>query len=83
MKKGISIKWWRDLEDGHVYNVGDAFPHDGREVSDERIAELSGTHNKAGYALIKAIKEETKEIPTEKPEAPKTTKKPRKTATKK
>ena len=49
-----SIRVWRDLEDGHLYQPGDDFPHDGRVITKERIAELAGTQNKAGFALIKA-----------------------------
>ena len=49
-----SIAVWRDLTDGHLYRAGDAFPHDGREISEARIRELSGSQNKAGSALIKA-----------------------------
>lgn len=50
-----SIVRWRDLEDKHLYEAGDAFPHDGRDIPPERIAELSGTQNKAGFALIEAV----------------------------
>ena len=53
-----SIYEWRDLEDGHLYGVGEVYPFDGREVSAERIAVLSGAHNKAGCVLIEAIPEE-------------------------
>ena len=52
-----SIYEWRDLEDGHFYRIGEAYPFDGREVSAERIAALSGAHNKAGCVLIAAIPE--------------------------
>ena len=43
---------FRDLEDGHLYDAGDEFPHDGRGIDPARIAELSGSLNKAGKALI-------------------------------
>ena len=36
MKKGISRGTWVDLTDGHEYHEGEAFPHDGREIPDER-----------------------------------------------
>ena len=62
---------WRDLEDKHLYEAGDAFPHDGREISEDRIAELSGTQNKAGFALIQAVDVADEEKPVEKTEAPK------------
>lgn len=61
-----SIVKWRDLADGHLYNAGDPFPYDGREISKERIEELSGKRNKAGFALIEVEPEETP-IPEEKP----------------
>lgn len=61
----ISLRRWRDLTDGHLYAPGDPFPHDGRAVSPARIAELSGNANKAKMALIEAVSEEPKEIPTE------------------
>ena len=71
MKKGISITEWRDLEDGHLYNKGDEYPHDGRRVSDERLAELSGTQNKAGFALIRLVEAPNEAKAIEAPEAPK------------
>ena len=46
---------FRDLSDGHLYNVGDVFPHDGRGIDPSRIAELSGTANKARIRLIEAV----------------------------
>ena len=77
----ISTKSWRDLEDNHVYHDGEKYPHDGREISAERIAALTSAQNKAGYALIKAVGEEVKKEPTTKPETAKTAKKPRKKTT--
>lgn len=61
-----SIVRWRDLEDKHLYEAGDAFPHDGREISEDRIAELSGTQNKAGFALIQAVDVADEEKPVAK-----------------
>ena len=66
-----SIARWRDLEDGYLYNDGDKFPHDGREVSAERIAELSGTQNKAGFALICPCATPNRETSVEEPAEPK------------
>lgn len=52
---------FRDLQDGgHIYNVGDEFPHDGKRVTKKRLAELSGKNNRRGVQLIKEIK--TKEV---------------------
>lgn len=73
------IKRFRDLEDnGHVYEVGDTFPHSGINVSEKRIKELMGTDNKIGVPLIsgkpeKATEdtknEEKDESPTNAPKA--------------
>lgn len=52
---------FRDLEDRHLYDAGDEFPHDGRGIAPARIAELSGNLNKAGKALIYAVPSETEE----------------------
>ena len=81
MKKAISIARWRDLEDGHLYNPGDAFPHDGREISEERYAELSDTRNKAGFALIKATEAPNEEKVAEAAASQKKTTKSRKKTT--
>ena len=71
MKKCESIARFVDLEDGHLYNPGDPFPYDGRELPAERIAELCGTQNKAGFALIKVVETPNEEKPVEKAETPK------------
>ena len=48
------IEYFEDLQDNrHAYHAGDKFPHDGREISAERIAELAGSKNKRGKPLIK------------------------------
>lgn len=50
------IKLFTDLQDGrHLYNVGDTFPRDGVEVSEDRINELMGSDNKQGTPLIEEI----------------------------
>lgn len=47
------IRFFTDLHDGdHPYNVGDPFPRQGVRVTEERIAELSGSSNKQGTPLI-------------------------------
>jgi hypothetical protein len=47
-----------DLKDNnHCYYVGDKFPHNGKKVSDKRIAELSSNKNKMGIPLIEEIPE--------------------------
>ncbi|MCI9271685.1 MAG: hypothetical protein HFH11_11185 [Dorea sp.] len=60
------IKRFHDLQDatktkgGTVYfeyNVGDIFPRKGREVSEERLAELAGDDNRQGVPLIELVEE--------------------------
>lgn len=51
------VKTFVDLQDGrYLYNVGDTFPHEGAEVSEDRLKELSGSGNKLGTPLIKKVK---------------------------
>lgn len=61
------IKKFHDLQDAtktkngtiyHEYNVGDAFPRKGMDVSEERLAELAGPDNKQGVPLIELVEEE-------------------------
>ena len=52
------IKYFEDLQDGcHSYEVGDIFPREGLEVSEERFAELAGKNNKQGEPLIEKVEE--------------------------
>lgn len=60
---------------GHKYRVGDAYPRAGYAPKEIRIAELSGTANQRGVALIKEVIEKPVEKPTE---APAETDKPKK-----
>lgn len=56
--KYVVVKTFTDLQDNkYRYNVGDDFPREGAEVSQARYAELSGTSNKRGVPLIKAVRE--------------------------
>ena len=59
----ISTATWRDLSDQHLYAAGDMFPHDGREIAEDRLAYLAGTQNKAGFAVIKAVDTPVEENP--------------------
>ena len=68
----ISTTQWRDLRDGHLYEAGEPFPHDGREIPEERIAELTTTQNKAGFALIKAVQTPDDKKPKQAPKTAKT-----------
>lgn len=55
------IKFFTDLQDNnHAYNVGDTYPREGLNPSEERIAELSGSENKQGVPLIKEVKQQRK-----------------------
>ena len=61
------IKYFTDLQDGNrPYNVGDVFPRDGVEASEERIAELAGSNNLQKTPLIAEV-EVTPEVTPEKP----------------
>lgn len=52
------IRDFTDLQDNeYPYVVGDTFPHDGLEVSEERIKELSSSQNLQKRPLIKKIEE--------------------------
>jgi hypothetical protein len=75
MKMYVSKILWRDLTDNHLYRQGEPFPYDGRVIPEKRIAELSGTQNKAKFALIELVQEEIGKDPAEAPEAPKRRKK--------
>ena len=58
------IERFADLQDSnHVYEVGDTFPRKGLEVSDERLAELAGVHNKQHKPLIAKVAEPKKATP--------------------
>ena len=80
------IKFFTDLQDNnYAYNVGDEFPHNGADVSPERLKELSTKANKRGCALIEKVDDEPlpftadevveEEKPVEKPKAKRARKK--------
>lgn len=53
----IVINAFLDLKDNeHLYEVGDAYPREGIEPSEERIKELLGSDNLQGQSMIKAVK---------------------------
>lgn len=53
------IKFFTDLHDAdHPYNVGDTFPREGIKVTEERLAELSGSDNRQGVPLIELLEDE-------------------------
>lgn len=67
MEKYIVIRQFQDKKDNkYFYEVGDIYPREGMETSEERIKELSTKKNKNKKIYIKKIKinesqEETKE----------------------
>lgn len=52
---------FKDLKTGHVYEVGDTFPHKGK-VTKKRLNELSTKNNKLNKPLIEEIVEDVKEV---------------------
>ena len=47
-----------DLQDGNrLYHAGDSYPRDGLSVSDERLKQLAGNHNRMGHPLIVQVEE--------------------------
>ena len=55
------LKTFADLQDNrYLYNVGDTFPHEGIEVSEDRVKELAGSSNRLGTPLIEEIKSRSK-----------------------
>lgn len=50
-----------DKEDKHVYHVGDVFPVGKRKISEDRIAELTGSSNALGKPLIYEVRTRKKE----------------------
>ncbi|HDA2179614.1 Rho termination protein [Staphylococcus aureus] len=56
------IERFEDAQDnGHEYQVGDIYPRDGLEVSEERFAELSTTNNRRNLIAIKLVEDDTTE----------------------
>lgn len=55
------IKYFQDLQDGnHDYLVGDKYPREGFEVSEERIAALSSPNNLQNTPLIEEVEKAAK-----------------------
>ena len=75
------ISFFTDLQDfNHPYKVGDVFPRQGMNVSEERLKELAGSKNKQGKPLIKKIEEKIAVEPIEKVERKKRQRNARKVA---
>ena len=54
------VSRFRDLQTGHIYNVGDLFPHDGSEVKKARLKELASDKNKLKKVLIVEVDDSIK-----------------------
>ena len=80
------IKFFTDLQDNdHPYDVGEPFPREGMEVSEERLAELSGSDNKRGEPLIEKhneAAENSEHVESVEPEKPANNKRRTKNAVK-
>lgn len=75
------ISFFTDLQDfNHPYKVGDVFPRQGMNVSEERLKELAGSRNKQGKPLIEKVEEEIVVEPAEKVERKKRQRNARKVA---
>lgn len=61
------IRRFKDVETNHIYEVGKKFPYDNREVSKERLIQLSTNQNALGHPFIEEIIEKQQEKPVEKP----------------
>lgn len=58
--KAISLKTWFDMTDEHEYREGEPFPHDGREIPEDRIDELASDKNQTGAPVIRLVEEPKK-----------------------
>lgn len=62
------IKYFTDMfDENRPYNVGDVFPREGKNVNEERYAELAGNNNRQGVPLIELIAESEPPTGTEEP----------------
>lgn len=53
-----AIEYFTDLQDSnHAYNVGDEYPRKGYKPTESRVAELSGSGNVRGRAVIAEVVE--------------------------
>lgn len=51
-----AIRAFKDLQDSNrIYNVGDVFPREGKEVSQERLTDLSTDNNLQKQSVIESI----------------------------
>lgn len=64
-----AIKRFKDLEseDTAIYNPGDTFPSDSREITKKRIDNLLKGDNRLGYPVIKEVRSNDEMETPEKP----------------
>ena len=58
MKKAFSRITWVDVTDNHEYRAGEPFPHDGREIPEDRMDELLTDQNLIGFPIIEMVEVE-------------------------
>lgn len=56
MPKYETIERFKDSDSGHIYNVGEKYPHKGR-AKKERVEALSTSENKVGRPFIREVEE--------------------------
>ena len=62
------LEFFTDLQDNnYAYHVGDTFPREGLDVSEERLNELASSDNKRGKPVIEVISEAAEAVTEEKP----------------
>ena len=67
----IVLMRFADLQDGNrIYEAGENYPRPGFVVSDERLAELAGSDNRAGRPLIVYVDEHCQTCAVERAEMP-------------
>jgi len=67
----IALERFADLKDGNrIYEAGENYPRPGFVVSDERLAELAGSDNRAGRPLIVYVNEHCQTCAVERAETP-------------
>ena len=67
----IALERFADLNDGNrIYEAGEDYPRPGFVVSDERLAELAGSDNRARRPLIVYVDEHCEACAVERAETP-------------
>lgn len=56
--------------DGHVYEVGDNYPADGKKLNKTRAEALTEVHEEYGVAFLKAVEEPKKATTKQAPKQP-------------